>query len=254
MNTLTVEVADPANAGDAALSTHASVPAAGPIRPLVRDVALLVATLSAGGAVPDAVSLRERCEALLDSFDAALVRQWRHAEIEHDLRVALCALLDETALRHLSESDRGGWALAPLQIQRFDIHDAGERVFTRLEAHLNAPVANVDVLEFYSALLGLGFVGRYALLGEAKRRELVNALNDRIAAMRPPVAPSFLIEQKGRRLSDWLYLLSPWMIAAMACVAAGLVWGVWTTALDAHLVQLSADTPVAEAAATVARP
>lgn len=254
MNAIATDVADSATLDDAAPSARDPAPAAGPIRPLIRDAALLVTTMSAGGTVPDAASLRARCEALLDEFDVALDKQRVQGETREDVRMALCALLDETALRFLCERERDGWELAPLQIQRFDIHDAGERVFVRLDAHLNTPAANVDVLEFYGALLGLGFVGRYALLGEAKRRELMNALNSRISAIRPQVSPPFVLEQTSRRLSDWLYRLSPWMIAGLACVAAGVVWGVWSTTLDAQLAGFSAGTPVAEPLPTAARP
>ncbi|WP_084656628.1 DotU family type IV/VI secretion system protein [Pandoraea norimbergensis] len=107
--------------------------------------------------------------------------------------------------------------------------------------HLHSPSGSVDLLECYAVVLGLGFVGRYALRGETARRELMTALDTRIEALRPWDEPRFVIERGERRLSDWLYRASPWAIAGFACVAAALVWGVWTAALDAQLAEI---TPV----------
>ncbi|MFJ2992490.1 DotU family type IV/VI secretion system protein [Pandoraea sp. NPDC087047] len=222
-------------ADTAARRAPAEAASTGPIRPYMRDAALLVATLTAGGTVPDSVALRERGQTLLDEFDAVLRHNGIAEQVRKEAGVALCALLDETALRRLHDADRAGWELAPLQVQRFGIHDAGERVFAQLEAHLATPTANVNVLEFYSAILGLGFVGRYALLGETQRREFIAELDKRIVALRPQIEPPFVIERTSRRLSDGVHWLSPWAMAGMSCLIAVLVWSTWSAALDAQL-------------------
>lgn len=219
-------------------STHV-VPTEMPaIRPFMRDAALLVATLATGGMVPDPAALAQRGSELLDEFDAALLREGIDERVRNHASVALCALLDETALRHLGAQDRSGWELAPLQVQRFRIHDAGERVFANLDEYLSMPGTAVAILEFYSAILGLGLVGRYALSGDAARRELVSALDARIAQRRPETVPPFVIERTNRRLSERLYRLSPWAMAGLTCLIAVLVWGGWSAALNAQLSRL----------------
>ncbi|VVE88351.1 DotU family type IV/VI secretion system protein [Pandoraea bronchicola] len=253
MNAVAIETAASATTDTMAPSTNAAASVT-PIRPFMRDVALLVATLAGGGTVPDSAALRARSQELLDEFDAALARGGIGAEVKADASVALCALLDETALRYLSDNDRAGWEFAPLQVERFGVHDAGERVFARLDTHLATSATSADVLEFYSAILGLGFVGRYALLGDAKRRELIADLDNRIAALRPQVEPPFVIERTNRRLSDWFCRLSPWAMAGLACVIAALVWGVWHTALSVQLSHIVPAKSVAAPHAAAARP
>ncbi|MFK0376405.1 DotU family type IV/VI secretion system protein [Pandoraea sp. NPDC090278] len=208
------------------------------IRPFVRDAALLVATLAAGGKAPDPIGLAQRAAELLDAFDAALLQTGIDEQVRTDASVALCALLDETALRHMDERDRAAWELSPLQVQRFGVHDAGERVFTRLDTYLAMSTTAVEIFEFYSAILGLGFVGRYILLGDAERRKLMTVVDKRIAQHRPHVHPSFVVERTSRRFLDRLFHLSPWMIAGLACLVAVLVWGGWNAALDAQVSHL----------------
>lgn len=254
MNAIALDAAESATTGTEVPPTHGIASTAGPLRPHMRDASLLVATLSAGGTAMDAAALREHSQALLDEFDIALAHSGIDAQVSKDAGLTLCALLDETALHHLGAQDRAGWEHSPLQVQRFGIHDAGERVFDRLDAYLAAPAANPDVLEFYSAILGLGFKGRYALLGESRRRELMADLDNRIAAMRPQTEPPFVIERTSRQLSDWFYRLSPWAMAGMACVIAALVWGVWSAALGVQLSQVSDARSVDAPHATAAKP
>ncbi|MDR0243572.1 MAG: DotU family type IV/VI secretion system protein [Burkholderia sp.] len=216
------------------------------IRDLLRDTALLVTTLASGGQVQDAVALRGRCKQLVEQFANALERRGFPDDIRHDALVAQCGLLDEAALRHLPVESRTEWENKPLQVEQFNLHEAGERVFERLDARMREPSPPVALLECYSAIIGMGFVGRYAREGEAKRTALIASLNARLETLRPTSDRPFIADRAGRRLSDWFYRLSPWAIAGLALVAAAIVWGVWSTALDvqlAHLVAAKAVRP-----------
>ncbi|MBR7919522.1 DotU family type IV/VI secretion system protein [Burkholderia vietnamiensis] len=214
------------------------------IRDLLRDTALLVTTLTSGGQVPDAIALRARCKQLVEQFASALERRGFPDDVRNEALVAQCGLLDEAALRHLPAESRSGWEQKPLQVEQFNLHEAGERVFERLDARMREASPSVALLECYAAILGMGFVGRYAREGEAKRAALIASLNAKLETLRPPSERPFIADRAGRRLSDWFYRLSPWAIAGLAVIAAAIVWGVWSAVLDAQLAQLIATKAV----------
>jgi type VI secretion system protein ImpK len=208
------------------------------IRDLLRDTALLVTTFAPNGQADNAADFRNRCRQLIENFSSALERRGYAHDVQEDALVAQCGLLDEIALRHLSAENRAGWEMKPLQVERFHLHDAGERVFERLEARMREASPQVDLLECYAAILSLGFIGRYARDGDAKRSVLIASLNTQLEKLRATPTQTFIADRPGRRLSDWFYRLSPWAIAGLACVVAAIVWLAWSAALDAQLAQL----------------
>lgn len=236
MTILTSSRNEPALMGNAPAVDHFG---SGGIRDLLRDTALLVTSLAPGGTAKDAAAFRERCRQLIGHFSAALARRGYPEDVRQEAVIAQCGLLDETALREFDEQARSGWELKPLQVEQFKLHDAGERVIDCIEARLREATPNADLLECYSAILGMGFLGRYARDGEVKRAELIAAVNTRLQKLRPAIGQPFIVDHPGRRLSDWLYRLSPWAIAGLACVAAVIVWGVWSVALDAQLAHIA---------------
>ncbi|SAL61104.1 type VI secretion system protein ImpK [Caballeronia cordobensis] len=218
-------------------SGAASASASG-IRDLLRDTALFVATLSTGGAAGDFEALRARCTSMVADFSAALDRRGYPEDVRDDALKAQCALLDETALQHLSGQDRSNWSAYPLQVQQFNQHDAGERVFERLELRMRERSPQTDLLECYAAILGLGFLGRYALHGANERQTLMAELNALIERLRPQRERSLVIDQPGRRFGDAFRRMSPWAIAAFGCIVALVAWLVWHAVLDAQLAAL----------------
>ncbi|SAK55609.1 type VI secretion system protein ImpK [Caballeronia hypogeia] len=231
----------PSFSGGAALVDHAagfapSFPEG--MRDLLRDTALFVANLSSGGAPEDFASLRKHCKEMIDEFGAALDRRGYAADVRDDAVMAQCALLDETALRHLSEQERPQWSAQPLQVETLRQHDTGERVFVRLDARMRERAPQVGLLECYAAILGLGFTGRYAIEGEAPRAALIGELNALIARLRPEGERPFIVDQPGRFIGDWLRRSSPWALATGACCIAFVTWFGWHLALDAQLAAL----------------
>jgi type VI secretion system protein ImpK len=235
MNTLTLSRAQAPLVDQAPGVAPASVTG---IRDLLRDTALFVATLSTGGAAGDYATLRAHCASMVADFSAALDRRSYPEDVREDAIKAQCALLDETALQHLSERDRPDWSAQPLQVERFKQHDAGERVFERLEFRMRERSPQVDLLECYAAILGLGFKGRYAIRGTDERQTLIAELNALIQRLRPESERSFVIDRPGRRFSDWFRRMSPWAIAGIGCVVAVITWFIWHVALDAQLAAL----------------
>jgi type VI secretion system protein ImpK len=209
------------------------------IRSLLRDTALLVSMLTQGGTPEPAEQLRKRCVQLIEAFSAELEQRGFAADVREDAQYAQCGLLDEAVLRCPSISGRSSWEAHPLQVERFGRLDAGDHVFDRLAERLREAPPNVDLLECYASILGLGFMGRYARDGETKRAALMATLNARLENLRPAVAPTFVSDRAGRRVTDWFYRLSPWGIAGIGCVVAALVYLMWSQTLNAqfdHLV------------------
>lgn len=218
----------------------------GGIRDLLRDTALLVTTLAPGGQVQDAAQFRDRCRQLIEHFSNALERRGYPRDVRQEALVAQCGLLDETALRYLPTDSRAGWELKPLQVERFNLHDAGERVIDCIEVRMHEASPQLDLLECYAAILAMGFVGRYAREGEAKRTTLITSLNAQLTKLRPSSERPFIADRARRRLLDRFYRLSPWAIASLACVGAVVVWTAWAAALDiqlAHLVSAKVGQP-----------
>ncbi len=90
---------------------------------------------------------------------------------------AICALIDELAM---SAPDlRPLWSQYMLQATRFQTNNAGLEVFQRLERVRQGPPS---VIATYATVLGLGFLGSYALPGQDRyvvvqlRRELSRQL------------------------------------------------------------------------------
>jgi type VI secretion system protein ImpK len=240
MIALTLPCSETCLTGGLVIANHIS---SGGIRDLLRDTALLVTQLSHGGHIEDAGTLRQRCRQLMTRFSTVLVERGFTADVREDAEYAQCAVLDETVLRNLSGESRPAWDAQPLQVECFGNHDAGERVFARLEQRMHEPSPNIELLECYSAILGMGFMGRYAHEGEAKWLALITSLNALLEKLRPVVSDPFLADHTGRQIADWLYHLFPWAIAGFACAAAAVIWLIWAQLLDAQLAYLLSMAP-----------
>jgi type VI secretion system protein ImpK len=211
------------------------------MRALLRDTALQVSQLTQGGTNENVPDLRRRCLQLVHDFDAALeARQVPH-DVKEDAIHAQCGLLDEMAMKYLPADGRSQWDEFPLQVECAGNHNAGEQVYERLTARMRETPCNLELLECYAAILGLGFRGRYARdENERERAALVKALNAQIAKARPAHQPTFIINSGGGSRFDRLRQVSPWALAGVACVVAGLIWLAWRQSLDAQLAHLLA--------------
>ncbi|CAE6724585.1 DotU family type IV/VI secretion system protein [Paraburkholderia haematera] len=222
------------------------------IRDLLRDTALLVSMLRQGGKTEPLEQLRPHCVQLMGAFSAALEQRGFAADVREDAQYAQCGLLDEAVLRCPSIADRSSWEAHPLQVEQFGKLDAGDHVFDRLTERMREALPNVDLLECYAAVLGLGFMGRYASPmgtslgareGETKRAALMATLNARLENLRPAVTRTFVADRTGRRISDWFYRLSPWGIAGLGCIVAALVYLFWGHTLNAQLAHMVSSAP-----------
>ncbi|WP_322049846.1 DotU family type IV/VI secretion system protein [Paraburkholderia bannensis] len=221
-------------------------PAGAGMRDLVHNAALLVTSVSSGGTVRNPEELRERCGQNFDQLAATLAQRDYPEDVQREALLALCGLLDEMALGYLPTEARHVWELRPMQVERFSIHDAGRRVIDSIESRLRDASPDVDLLEYYSAILGLGFTGRYALEGSTKRAALIASLHARLETLRKSAEEPFVADQAGRGLSSSMGRLVPWIPVALAGLVAAAVWVTAFRAIETQLVHI--------APAKVARP
>lgn len=209
--------------------------ASGKIRELLQQTGLLVTSLSFGGTAKDPIVFRQICKILVEEFSNGLVRRGYPSDIQHEALIAQCGLLDEMALRYLAADARTAWELHPMQVERFAIHDAGRRVIDRIEALLQETSPDIDLLECYASILDMGFVGRYAREGGAKRAATIAAIDSRLRTLRETIDEPFVTAAGGPPLSNRFTRLAPWIIALAAWIAAGVVWVVESRTLDAQV-------------------
>lgn len=209
------------------------------MRDLLHDTALLVTSLSSGGTVQDAARFRERCAQLVDQLNDALTRLGYPEALRREALVGQCGLLDEIALRHLPASTRHAWELHPFQVERFSIYDAGRRVIDCIEAHLHESSPDIELLEYYAAILAMGFIGRYARDGKEKRAALISTLDTRLRTLRETGDEPFLTDPAGLGLSVRFRRFASWIIVIAACIVATLVWIAGSRVLDTQLAQIA---------------
>ncbi|WP_322032675.1 DotU family type IV/VI secretion system protein [Paraburkholderia sp. J76] len=220
------------------LTSDVARPAGAGMRDLVHSTALLVTSVASGGTVRNPEQLRERCGLNLDQFADALAHRDYPEDVRREALLALCGLLDEMALRYLPTEARHAWELRPMQVERFSIHDAGRRVIDSIEAHLRETSPDVELLDYYAAILGLGFTGRYAFDGQAKRAALIASLHATLETLRQSTEEPFVTDQAGLRLSNSMGRLVPWIPVALAGLVAIAVWVAGSRAIDTQLAHI----------------
>ena len=205
----------------------------------LRDTALTV-TAMASHAAPDSFStLHAKSKAQIEQMRTELRAAGHPNDVIEDATYAQCALLDEAALSHLRGGNRDAWEREPLQVSEFQSHDAGDELIARVELRLAQPQPVLPLLAIFTAVLDLGFKGKFALDGSDARRALMQALDTRLGRVDEQGASGMVMVMQGRR-GRWLGHLSPlaWVaIAAMAAAFAYVALDQWLTAAIAPITR-----------------
>jgi len=142
-----------------------------------QDVLLWTCLLRQSVQRPQAAVVLQQANWLLDELKRSRETLTLPIQAAEDGMFAICALIDEVAM---SAPDlRPVWSQYMLQATRFNTNNAGVEVFQRLERVRPGPPS---VVATYAAVLGLGFMGSYALPGADRyvvtqlRRELSRQL------------------------------------------------------------------------------
>ncbi|MBN3751607.1 DotU family type IV/VI secretion system protein [Paraburkholderia sp. Tr-20389] len=209
-----------------------------PLFALLRNTALEISQLAQGATTNDAEELRAQCRSLIDDFASTLDARKVPADVARDALYMQCGLLDETVLAHLPAQTRSLWEQTPLQVERYGEHDAGEQVYSRLATRMRETPANVELLECYATVLGLGFQGRYAREGAQQRAAIIRSLNERLEKRVPSRNSGLVVDATRMHRFDWFYRLSPWAIAGLACAAGAIVFVLIGQGLDLQVSHL----------------
>lgn len=123
---------------------------------------------------PEAEAVKQRLVSFLEAQAVTVTRRLA----EHEIRVydeaqyVMAAMADEVFL-HLDWAGRAAWAERPLEAHLFHTHDAGERMFRKLDDILeNRVTASTGLLLVYLAALSLGFQGKFASFGVSHKPEV----------------------------------------------------------------------------------
>ncbi len=116
-----------------------------PLPALFRNTALEISLLAQEPVSIDVAKLRARCKQLVGELAAALAARNVPDDVARDALYMQCGLLDEAVLAHLPPENRPQWGAFPLQVERFNQHDAGEHVFERLACYATVPACPIEM-------------------------------------------------------------------------------------------------------------
>ncbi|MDE1180304.1 MAG: DotU family type IV/VI secretion system protein [Paraburkholderia sp.] len=209
----------------------------------LRDTALTVASLATSASPADFDTFRQQCDDQIVRLRRELAAAGHPPDVIEDAAYAQCALLDEAALQHLTEFDRAAWEHEPLQVLHFQTHNAGEELIARIERRVAASRPVEPLLAIFSAVLALGFKGRFALDGPAPRIALMHAIQSRLGI--EPIAENahhsvrgtpWLVTQKSQHRKWFDPTLAGWV--AIASIVSLLIYCALELWLDAQIAQL----------------
>jgi len=195
---------------------------------LAADWITFVAALRGGVEIAEPARLRERAEALRESFqNQAKVAGFTDEDIDA-AQLFLTAFLDETIRRSKGKA-REEWIPRPLQLEWFQTNNAGVEFYEKLEELRKERSRRIEAIEVAACCLALGFEGRLALAGEKRierRMALLNELTLDVAAVRgtgvPPLAPRVIA--RDRAAATGVPEIPRWITAAAFAVIALLLW------------------------------
>jgi type VI secretion system protein ImpK len=127
------------------------------------EMLLWISLLRQSPVRPPAEHVHRQANLLLDELKQSKLAMELPVQSVDDGMFVIAALLDEWAMA--LPDLRPMWSQYPLQARRWMTNNAGAEVFQRLERVRQGPKS---VLATYMVVLGLGFVGRFALPGTDK--------------------------------------------------------------------------------------
>ena len=136
--------------------------------------------------------LQQQVHARFEIFEHACQSQNLSIEDTQSVKYALTTFIDESALTSQKSDVRHTWQSAPLQLEYFGEHTAGEGFFNKLI--LLKQQANADVLEVYFLCLQLGFKGIYGIGQLEKLTSISLDLRAQLDSLRKEIKPTLSID------------------------------------------------------------
>ena len=185
----------------------------------------LVLRLRATDDFGEPAALRRRMKSLLDRIERTALEADRSPETLRRAQFGVVAFIDETILA--SNWDRKDeWMNTPLQLELYDRYDAGEVFFDHLDALLETPGRQAEVLEVYYLCLTLGFRGQYRIHQQERRRELIETTADALTRLRDRTDESLSPHGRPRDRNDDPTggHVPPWALVVATLLMAGAVY------------------------------
>ncbi len=158
---------------------------------LSTDILLIGVKIMETPHLGEAGTLKKLLLSYFKDFERNCTIHGKPPELVNHARYALAAFIDETII-NTPNNCRDEWVSAPLQVEFFDDHSAGEHFFKRLEELVSDLRRNIEAIEVFSQCLALGFQGRYRVQNVEVLPNVVRNLLKRIESVRgtPPKALS----------------------------------------------------------------
>ncbi|MEQ7921945.1 type VI secretion system protein TssL, short form [Xanthomonas sp. WHRI 1810A] len=204
---------------------------------ILQDSYLQIVELRLGCAVPDSLTLRQKCIAQVEDARSALQEAGLGARSVHLISHAQCALLDEAVLANAEDSVRHAWVDEPLQARFFGHHQAGRILYEEMRQVLREPAPDPLVLTVYKRVMMLGFLGCHRALDAEERVSLMNRLDAFIAPLTQE-QPALVIgvSQPSRDYQRWLG--SPFLQAVGTSLVLAVMWWVMNRSLTHAIATL----------------
>jgi type VI secretion system protein ImpK len=155
-----------------------------------------------------------------------------------EVKYAFCALFDETVLSMGGDELAERWSGAPLQLQHFGEHLAGEGFFQHLDRLRTDPQQNLEILDVYYTCLLLGFKGKYLIEGTELLDLLATRLRQEILLVKGGEAPFAPHASPPKRVNQFIRKSLPlWVYFSAFAALAILVWVVQKVWLVRHAGQ-----------------
>lgn len=198
---------------------------------LLEDGTTLVTLLRGGIAPKDVDAFSGRVGSFLANFERQAQAYGKIPVLVSEAKYAFCALIDETVLS-TGDALAERWSGAPLQLQHFGEHLAGEGFFHHLDRLRLDPVTNLEVLEVYYTCLLLGFKGKFLLESQDLLDLLISRLRQEILQAKGGQAAFAPHAQPPQRFNEFIrHDLPIWMYLVVLVVASILVFAVFKAIL-----------------------
>ena len=205
---------------------------------LLEDGTTLVTLLRGGIAPKEIDAFAGRVGSFLANFERQAHAYGKIPGLVSEAKYAFCALFDEAVLSTGGEfAER--WSGAPLQLQHFGEHLAGEGFFNHLDRLRLDPVQNLEVMEVYYTCLLLGFKGKYLLESPELLDLLISRLRQEILQAKGGQASFAPHARPPQRFNEFIrHDLPIWVYFIVLVVASLLIYLVFKAILVHQAGQL----------------
>lgn len=196
---------------------------------LCSESLILTLQLRAAKEFGDPVRLRQRLITLFNRFEQKARDAGFDKEMIKDAQFALVAFVDESILSS-TWSGKDAWLANPLQMELFNVFNAGDEFFERLSRLRQRTQANAEVLEVYYHCLELGFSGKYLFIGREKLKPMIDDVYNELRRIhdRPatPLSPHGL--PRGEIMQVVKEKVPAWVVGAATAVVGLLFYLIMT--------------------------